>query len=409
MPRGLHPLRFFALILPYGAAYGYAAVALQYVATQRAGISVQAFAAVLSSALAVHGVKFLWAPLVDTTLTKRAWYLIALALTVGGVLASSLLPIQPATLTALTLVVMAAQVGLTFMGMACETLLAALPRAEKPRASGFYQAGTFVGLGLGGGLALRLTTLLPARWMGASLLCACMVPCALALVGVPEPDRPPHGLLQAMRALGENLKAMIVRRVDGRTVVSVAGVTAVLVVLSPIGAGAAGNLWPSVAAEWSAGQGAVELVNGWLGGVVSAAGALCGGYVAARMERLRAYVLAGALTALAGLAMAAGPRAPWAFVAGALLYSAFNGMVYAALSALVLETISAGAAATEYNLFASLANLAISYMTSVDAWAFARHGSGGMLRVDALCTFAGIALILALVAALRRLAPAAAR
>ena len=111
------------------------------------------------------------------------------------------------------------------------------------------------------------------------------------------------------------------------------------------------------------------------------------------------------MTAAAGLLMAFGPRTPWAFDGGALLYQLFNGAAFAAFTAFVLDTIGQGAVATKYNLFAGLANLAISYMNLVDADAFATHQATGLLVTDALCTFAGIGALFAIVAVMRRLAP----
>ena len=57
-----------------------------------------------------------------------------------------------------------------------------------------------------------------------------------------------------------------------------------------------------------------------------------------------------------------------------------------------LEAIGLGAAATKYNLFASLSNIPIGYMTAVDGWAAARWSSGGMLYVEA--TIGALALLL---------------
>ena len=379
-------------------------MALQYVATRRAGIPVKDFAAVISAAFLVHSVKILWAPVVDAFFSKRAWYLAGLGLAAAGVMASSLVPITPGTLRQLVVIVMASQLGLTLMGFACENFLAALPTEEKGRASGFYQAGNFIGLGVGGGLALELTSRMPHLWMAGAVVCVAMAPCALALVGMPEPSHKGEPVLLALRQLGRDFIALLAVKRGGRWIVSAVGVTGMLIALSPVSAGAAGNLWPSIADAWGASEGAVGLVNGWLGGVVGGLGALLGGWMADRLDRRVAYALAGALTAVSGLAMAAGPRAPWAFVAGALVYSLFNGVAYATFSAFVLDTIGHGAVATKYNIFAGLANFAIAYMNLVDAHAFDRWHATGMLVTDAAATFGGIAFLLAVVFALRRFA-----
>src|SRR5262249_53681168 len=145
--RGPHPLAFFVLILPYGASFGYVSVALPYIASHH-GVSAEAAGAVVAASYGPHAIKVLWAPLVDTTLTKKIWSLIALAMIVVGTTASAAMPISSATLSTLTTVVVVSQVGLTFLGMACENFLAfCVPEGGKGRASGWYQAGVFGGSG----------------------------------------------------------------------------------------------------------------------------------------------------------------------------------------------------------------------------------------------------------------------
>jgi hypothetical protein len=90
-----------------------------------------------------------------------------------------------------------------------------------------------------------------------------------------------------------------------------------------------------------------------------------------------------------------------------LAYSAFNGVAYAGFAALVLETIGGGAVATKYNIFASLANFAISYVTRLDGKAETRWGHEGMFYTDAALTFAGIGTLLLFSMLLRAKKPAA--
>jgi MFS family permease len=106
------PWHFFFLVLPYGVSFGFVSVALPYVARGR-GISVEAIGGVVAAAFAPHAWKFLWAPIVDTTLTRKAWYGIGLVLIALGTFASMAMPITPDSLGALTSVVVASQIGLT--------------------------------------------------------------------------------------------------------------------------------------------------------------------------------------------------------------------------------------------------------------------------------------------------------
>jgi hypothetical protein len=57
---------------------------------------------------------------------------------------------------------------------------------------------------------------------------------------------------------------------------------------------------------------------------------------------------------------------------------------------LVLEVIGKGAADTQYNLFASLSNMPIAYVTCVDGWAYERWCAEIMLHIAAVMGVAGI-------------------
>lgn len=438
MRKGPHPAVFFLVILPFGASFGYVSVALNYLAVNREHVPVAAFAKVIAAAFFVHGIKFLWAPFVDKTLTKRAWYAIALGLTVLGTLASSVMPLGESTLSALTAVIVASQLGLTLMGMACENFLANLPDEEKGRASGWYQAGNFVGLGLGGDLALELSSKLPHGWMVGAVMGALMLPSALALIWIPEPPRHEGSVIAAMRGLVVDLFGLVVdlrwdrQRHPGliaavrerlaratpagrqalTAALNVMGITGLLICLSPVGSGAASNLWPSIAKDWHASEQMVARVTGSFGGVAGGIGALLGGLLADRLNRRLAYALAGFVTALTAVAMAFGPRTDWAYAGFTLLYSLFNGLAFAAFSAFVLESIGKGSVATKYNIFASLANIAIGYMTRIDSSAYEGAAPGGsadgatvMLLTDAGCTVLGIVGLISMMTVARRFAP----
>ena len=68
----------------------------------------------------------------------------------------------------------------------------------------------------------------------------------------------------------------------------------------------------------------------------------------------------------------------------------------------MLEAIGLGAAATKYNVFASLSNMPIAYMTLVDGWAHTRWGAAGMLFTEAAIGIAGIVVFVAVAMLLPR-------
>jgi hypothetical protein len=109
--------------------------------------------------------------------------------------------------------------------------------------------------------------------------------------------------------------------------------------------------------------------------------------------------------------MALAPRVESTYVVFTLVYAVMTGLTYAGFSAFVLEAMGTGAAATKYNVFASLSNTPIAYMTSIDGWAHAHYGPSGMLYTEALFASAGLVLFTVVFSAARRfwrLSPAAA-
>src|SRR5215468_3796783 len=71
-----HPIVFLALIVPFGLTSGFLTVTLGYQLTQR-GVSASDVAGVIALSYLPHTWRFLWAPLVDTTLTRKRWYTVS--------------------------------------------------------------------------------------------------------------------------------------------------------------------------------------------------------------------------------------------------------------------------------------------------------------------------------------------
>ncbi len=399
-----HPWRFAVLILPYGASNGFLTVAMAYLLNE-AGVAPSSVAGLIALSYLPHTWKFFWAPVIDLAWRRKAWYLLGSLGCAAGTWATGALPPTAAGLTALAAVVLATNVCATVLGMALESLMAhATPPQFKGRVGGWFQAGNLGGLGVGGGAALWMVQSqgFSAGAAGATLG-AMFALCGLALRGMPEPvagavAAPLAGLPGAsrwpqitarLREIGRDLWGVLRAR---------RGALAVLVCFLPIGSGAAANLWSVVAQDWQASANTVALVSGTLGGVVSATGCLAGGLLCDRMDRQRAYCLFGALIAGCALAMGLSPRNETSFIVFATVYAFIQGLTYAGFSALVLEAIGQGAAATKYNLLASLSNMPIGWVTWVDGLAYERWGPAPMLFTDAATGAAGL-LVFGLAAA----------
>ncbi len=371
-----HPWAYMVLFLPFGMTSGYVVVTLAYLLT-KAGASVEAVAALAAVSILPSTWKVLWAPLIDTTLTAKRWYMISVAVTAAAVLATAFLPYRVDMLPVFTAAAFAIGFTVTFAAMSVERLMAhATAEHQKGRAGGWSQAGNIGGQGLGGGAALWIAQHSGVSWLaGAALALACLAS-ALPLLGVhePAPAADARRYLRILQDSAIDLLALVRTRL---------GVMACFICLLPLGSGAAQNLWAAIAGDWGAGADEVALVGGVLSGVVCVAGAIFGGYVCDRVGRKRGYVVFGLVSAATALVMAAGPRTPLAFMALATLYNLVIGLVYGGFSAVTLEAIGKGAAATKYNLVASLSNIPLLLMTLADGWAHARWGSSGMLVFEA--------------------------
>src|SRR5882724_7293359 len=87
------PVVFLVLILPFGVMSGYLTVAVAYLLSQ-AGLSVEEIASLVAVSFIPHTWKFLWAPIADTTLRRKTWYLLAAAVSAAGIWATGAVPAQ---------------------------------------------------------------------------------------------------------------------------------------------------------------------------------------------------------------------------------------------------------------------------------------------------------------------------
>ena len=399
-----HPFVYTILIVPFGAGTGFVTVALAFMATKH-GLSVQQGAELVALSVLPQVWKFFWAPVADTTLTRRRWYLIASSVVALGLMAMATLPLGPTTLRLMQVIIVATSVACTFVGFSVESFVAHLtPESDRGRTSGWFQAGNLGGSALGGGLGLWLLNILPAAWQAGAILAGVMLACNFALFYLPDVPAESRGttLGTAIRNLGTDLWSVMWSR-NGF-------ICAVLCVI-PVGTGAASAVLTQaeIAAHWGAGAETVEWVQGLLAGLVSMAGCITGGYGCNRWGSRRAYIGYGLVMAGVALAMAYLPATLPVYIGGNMAYSFTTGLTYAAFTGFVLDAIGAGNAATKYNGFASLSNSPIWYMGLVLAAVDTRFGHRNMLVVEAACAVAGVLvfMVAANVHRLRRPVPAA--
>ena len=122
------------------------------------------------------------------------------------------------------------------------------------------------------------------------------------------------------------------------------------------------------------------------------------GEVCARINSRKVYAGVALIMAAVSAGMAISPFTKTNYVVYSLVYAFVVGMSYTAFTGFVLDAIGKGAAATKYNVFASLSNTPITYMGLVLAWAQTKGGEKVMLFTDASAGVVGL-IVLGIVAA----------
>jgi len=384
--RAPHPLVWLILYVPFGAFSGFVTVALTFLATQH-GLSIGEGALLAGSSMLLQWLKWLWAPAVDITLSPKRWYLLSTGLSALAVFTMSVVPLDKHWLWLLLLVIAAGSFINSIVGMASEAMIAQLtPPEDVGRVSSWFQAGNLGGNGLGGGLGLLLFKVLPAPWMSGAVVGAIFLACCAALLPLPEVsahsgERGSPGA--AAREVAGNLWRMLKTRV---------GFLSAFLCILPIGTGAAqGTLaQAAVAAQWGAGSNEVALVQGLLAGLVTAVGSFSGGWLLARMNPRATYATFGILLAGVATALAFAPRTVTVYVIGNMVYAFGVGLAYAAFTAVALTAVGKSAAATGYNVFASLSNFPIWWLGLLLGWVAGHHGATQMLLTEAALGVAGV-------------------
>ncbi|MDR3416122.1 MAG: MFS transporter [Nevskia sp.] len=386
-PRPPPPPWLFGITnLSFGISGGYTSVAMPFILRQ-AGVPVGTIAAASAAVLIPMSYQFLWAPVLDVGLRRRAWLVLFAALS-ALLLGLSLFLDLPSQLLPFEICCVLGQ-GCAGLVSSCNGALVAttVPGAWHGRASGWLNAANLGGNAIGGGLVLGVTRYFGAHAAGLMLAILCLLP-TLAVVSVRERPR-------LRRRPAEVFGGML--RDVWHTASSRRGWTGILFCLAPVSTPALLDLFSAIGEDFHAPAHTVELSMGYGSGLVTAFGALLGGRLLDRAHRRTAYLLSGLLVAVVDLAMAYAPLTPQAYVAGTLCYSLVAGLCYAAFTAVVFEIIDGAdrSAAVQYTLFDAAGNLATSYLAWLDGLGYdyykSRHLSGpaGMLLTDAGMNVAG--------------------
>jgi MFS family permease len=399
---------FFFAGTAYGVPGAFTAVLMPYLA-RRANLDLAHIGWYVTLLFVPTWFQFVYAPVVDFWLRRKHW-LVLLAL-VGGaslfVACQMTLPDQVVPFLGFAFI---AQVFSGLIGSCNGGLMAAgLTDAQRGKAGGWYNAGNLSGGGISAWIAAMMTSDGYPAWQFGGVLALMMVGPALVMLFVHEPLRKMEGtLIDAIARLLGEVKAFLWTK---------AGITGILLCLSPVGTAALANYFSGVAQDYVTHDLAGELaklppdvaaklvdshvahmigiVSGLGGQIITAVGSIAGGFICDRTNRRAMYLLSGVLTAIVGLAMALSPTSESTFIYGGLTYALVTGFCYAAFTATVLETIGKDtkSASTRYSMFTAAGNVAIAYVGLIDSRFMKHHGVDGVVGSDAVLNIAGVVVL----------------
>lgn len=392
-----HPIVFLLLYIPFGACNGFVGVTIVYL-LGRAGVDPVDIAILVSLSLFPQTIKFIYAPLVDLTFSRKKWFVFASITSAISIAVLGFIPANEAGMPWLKVLVVACNFSTALLSMAVESLMAYnTPPDQLGRTAGWFQSGNLGGSGLGGGLALVIAENTLLQWLPGFVLALICLLTGIAIRFTHEPEQSTSNQNQTkyvnkLATVYQTAKHAVTHVLQDiwQIAKSRMGYLGLLICFLPIGSGAAVVLFPLYANEWGANANDVAITSGVMNGLLSALGCLVGGYFCDRMDRKIAYCLFGLLMSVCAAAMALAPHNLTMYYLFVMMYAFITGMGYAAFTAVTLEAIGRGAVATKYSIFASLSNTPIAYMGLLNTQFYQDSGSNAGLYSDAFMGIIGI-------------------
>ena len=378
------PPLFGVLFVPSGVCQGFVSVVLGYMLSQH-GVGVADIAALVGLRLLPETWSFLCGPLIDSCLGSVRWYLIAVAALILCFVGIAFYPLEAGNSGLLGALCLASGITSVLSTSAASGILA-LTTAEAVRGAcaGWRQTGWLGGIGLGGGGALWLAThaggLRTAALASAAVYLACLFP--FMIVNVPAAARGASITAAGREALFAVWKLLRTR----------GGALAAIAVTIPAGIGAAAYLMPAVAGDWHASADVVATVTGALSGLATIPGCITSGYLCDRFPRRTVFIWCALMGAVAEGLVTLVPHSPAGFAAIVLVNSAFTGLAYGSVTAVIFERLESVGAATVGGVLGALSNVPVVVVTMIIGAVQTRAGSIAMLLTEATLGVVSVAL-----------------
>ena len=329
---------------------------------------------------------FLWSPITDFFVRRRTWLL------VGGLLSAVLMALafhqkNLSSSPALLLILLSACLSQLVVS-ACGGMMGALHSERSKRVAGsFYQAGS-MGLGaLSVSVLIYISPRVSRDVLGLAAAALIGLPALFALAAPQQDEIHTGSFGHTMHNVWLEFKATFLRW---------EAIPYTLCMLFPIATGALVGLIPGAARSYGVSGDNVAWVNGLLGGLLTAAGALAGTTLPARISAPVVYLSVAIVNSATLAVLWLGPLTPATYYLGVMLYLFTVGTAYGLFTAVVLEFLGASgkSGCGRYSIINSLGNIPVLYMIVVDGWGAGRWGARGLAGSECVVGGLGAALLL---------------
>lgn len=330
---------------------------------------------------------FLWSPITDFVVRRRTWLLIG-ALAAAGLMVAAFH--QPSLTSTASMVMM-------FLSACCSQLVVSscggmmgAQHDERTRrlSSSFYQAGSMAFGALAASVMIWTSGRVSRNVLGAIAGVLIAVPGLFALAAPRQEVVAKSTFTAERRRIWSEFRTTFLRW---------EALPYTLCMLFPMGSGAAIGLLAGVAKDYGVNGDSVAWMNGLLGTLLVAAGALAATLIPARKRAAVTYLTVCVVNAVTLCVLWLGPLRPATYYAGVTLYLFTVGTCYALFTAVVLEFLgdSGKSGSGRYSIINSMGNVPVLYMIAFDGWGGSRFGPRGLSGTEAVVGGVGGAVLLA--------------
>src|SRR5277367_5842151 len=356
---------------------------------RRQGVGIGRSSEIISLLILTQTIYFLWSPITDFWIRRRTWLVVGSA-AAGLTMAIAFQGRRLDLSSAVALMFLSSCFGQLVVS-SCGGMMGTLhSESSRRKASSAYQAGSLAFGALGIFALARLAERMgmgALGWVAAALIALPSL-AALAVPGQTSFTQDGQTVKQTFACIWHEFKTTFFRW---------RAVPYTLLMLFPMGSGAAIGLLPGVAQDYHVNGQHMAWMNGIGGALLTASGSLAATLVPARVSASIAYLSVCLFNEALLVILWLGPLSPSTYFIGATLYLFTIGTCYALFTAVVLEFLgrSGKSGCARYSIINSLGNVPVAYMTAVDGRGGKLWGARGLAGTDAVIAGIGAAILLA--------------